>query len=139
MALELWPQFTGGSYLRNYAYTDSELLMNLYPETSGKGENNRTQMRLLTTPGIRKVADLTTLQPASMVGPVYDLITVTQVSGANAGVPRTFALVGGVAGTGTFLVEYKGPSTTPVLIDAPFPVVVNPTGSAQPKLVSCGQ
>jgi hypothetical protein len=59
--------------------------------------------------------------------------------GANAGVPRTFALVGGVAGTGTFLVEYKGPSNPPVLIDTPFPVVVNPTGTATPKLVSCGQ
>jgi len=139
MALELWPQFTGGSYLRNNAYTDSELLINMYPETSGKGENNRTQMRLLTTPGIRKVCDMSILVPPSVIGPVYDLITVTQVSGANAGVPRTFALVGGAAGTGTFLVEYKGPSNPPVLIDTPFPVVVNPTGSAQPKLVSCGQ
>jgi hypothetical protein len=137
MALELWPQFTGGSYLRNNAYTDSELCINLYPETSAKGENNRTQMRLLTTPGIRELVDLSTLN-ANCNGPVYDLITVTQVSGAGAGTPRTFGLVGGIAGSGVFLVEYKGPSTPPVFISL-FPVMPNPTGNARPKLVSCGQ
>lgn len=136
MALELWPQFTGGSYLRNSDYVDSEILINLYPETSGRGENNRTQMRLMTTPGISFLYDLHTMD-SNIIGPIYDLITVTQVSGG--GFPRTFALVGGV--TGRYLIEYKGTSTPPVNVTPPFPVLDNPPSGAlgNPKMVSCGK
>src|SRR3954468_5774034 len=104
MALELWPQFTGGSYLRINAYVDSERCINLYPETSGKGENNRAQMRLVRTPGTTQVADFF-VSLSWLTGPIYDIVTATQQSGA-AIAPRTFALVGDGA-SGLRLVEYR--------------------------------
>jgi hypothetical protein len=136
MALELWPEFTGGSYSRNNLYVDSERLINLYPETSGRGEHNRTPMRLMSTPGLTLLTDLSTLN-ANITGPIYDLITVTTVSGGGA--QRTYALVGGTPSSGIFLVEYRG-AAPPVVIGAPLPILGNPVGSLQqPKLVSCGQ
>jgi hypothetical protein len=133
MALELWPQFTGGSYQRIGGYTDSERCINMYPETSGKGENNRSQMRLMSTPGTAQVADFF-VSLGGLTGPIYDVVTATQQSGT-AITPRTFALVGNGA-AGLRLVEYRGTATAPLnwgLCGG------QPASSlVQPKLTLCG-
>lgn len=133
MALELWPQFTGGSYFRTRSYADSERSVNFYPETSGKAENNRSQFRLQSTPGIELAVDLNVA--LGLAGPVYDLITAQQVTGG--GLPRTFALVQGTVAGGIYLVEYRGPSLAPLLLGA---VCSTPNGNQVfPKMVACGQ
>jgi hypothetical protein len=133
MPLELWPQFTGGSYTRSGGYADIERTLNFYPETSGKGENNRSQMRLQTTPGLSLVQNLGSL---GVIGPIYDMLTITNVTGTGIAPFRTFVLAQG--GAGIVLVELKVPGPS-VLIGT---MMSSPTtlGNTQlgPKLIAAG-
>lgn len=134
MPLEEWPQFIGGSYYRTNQYADSERTINMYPEKSGVGENNRSQYRLLSTPGITQVADFEA--SFGYQGPIYDVITVSQVAGS--GFPRTFCLVGDNMAfpNNLCLVEYRG--TIPPVNLGPI-VAAPPNNQVTPKLLSCGQ